>query len=73
MGPPGIGASQFGIRAQVYDYLGLDGKLVRSSILMHFGELDVMCDLILCCVLCEIVCLGKWHIGTYCLALPMNA
>ena len=22
-----------------------------------------MFDLILCCVLCEIVCLGKWHIG----------
>ena len=22
-----------------------------------------MCDLILCCVLCEIVCLGKWPIG----------
>ena len=45
----------------------------KSCILVHFGELDVMCDLVLCCVLCEIVSLGKWHIGTYCLALPMNA
>ena len=47
---PGNGASQLGIRAYVYEYLGLAGKRVRSCI--HFALMNGVHNMLVICVMC---------------------